>query len=1024
MVGLPAILRILLASILAFSFVPAYGASNDKIMAAGDAFVAAMHAGTLAAFEPLSDVPVSHAEWKPIRELIETSKCINVHSHRTIIDKRDDRGATIIVDVDALRLTRGAVKDWSPVPSSWVLELACGADACRIHSVLRRERVVARAIVAAPADQRWRIIREAHVDESALARDLAEEALLAPIPYEKDPVELERRRNELFEFARELARHNGDRAAEAYCFRQLSIFIRIHARNGIPAAEEGVELARLSGDADAIAEAIFTVGLARWGTGDSRGAIEDLRTASSTLDQLRDPRLGLKALAMKSYIAIQYGQLRQGLATAQQLREESVRYGWIEGEASAAGYLGWVHNILKAPEIERTYQQTSYRKALEARDARNEVYALKNLALCDYLADDFEGAILGFRRAVARLDFDPNNKGLHATVRGGLALALLRAGRPAEAGEAMRTVLEDARKADPASLTNALTILAEFRLAQGRPHESLAAANEALEIREKTRTATDGLSSHFNDWAWTVEAAAGRALRSLGRTSEAERAFRRSIALIEAQRSQISAGEDASARYFEHKVDPYAELAQILAAQGRSPEALQISERVRARALTMVLEQGKIDLSASMTDAEKERERELNTRLSVLNQTLLDKSEDQAALSARDAVRVELDRFRDELYLSRPALRIRRPFSDDAVTIPPSLAGTVFVEYIVRDPGVVVVTARRGSDGQTLTSAKFIHIPLRRLNALTNSLLRTLENRDAGYQDRARKLYDLLLLPVEEQTRRGKRVCIIPDGILWRLPFHALIARDGRHVIERTPLFYAASMRTLALAAAASPSSEGLGELFALGDPKLSAKAAAEAVAFRRDAQVGALPDALHEVQTIRRLYPAAAAKVLVGAAASEDAFKRDAARYRVLHVATHGLFDERAPMYSALLLSAPADGSEDGFLEAREIANLSLRSDVAILSACDTARGRYGAGEGLIGMSWALQVAGCPTAIVSQWKAASAPTARLMIAFHRHLLTGASKSESLRRASMELMRTKKYAHPFYWAPFVLVGAP
>jgi hypothetical protein len=94
------------------------------------------------------------------------------------------------------------------------------------------------------------------------------------------------------------------------------------------------------------------------------------------------------------------------------------------------------------------------------------------------------------------------------------------------------------------------------------------------------------------------------------------------------------------------------------------------------------------------------------------------------------------------------------------------------------------------------------------------------------------------------------------------------------------------------------------------------------------------------------------------------------------------------------------------------------------IIVDVDTARGRDGAGEGLIGMSWALQVAGCPTAIVSQWKAASAPTARLMIAFHRHLLTGASKSESLRRASMELMRTPKYAHPFYWAPFVLVGAP
>jgi len=977
-----------------------------------------MNVGTLAAFEPLSDVPVSNPEWKPIRELIETSKCIDVHSHRTTIDKRNDRGATIIVDVDALRLMRGVDKDWSPVPFSWVLDLASGADACRIHSVLRREVVVARAIIAVPADQREHLIHESRVDESALARELANEALFPPAPYEKDPAELERRRNELFEFARELTRHNGDRAAESQCLRHLSNFVTVYGGNGIPAAEEGVEIARQSGNADAIAEAIFTLGRARWGKGDSPGAIDEMRTASSTLDQLRDPRAGLKALAMKSYIEIEYGQLRQGLASAHQLQEESVRYGWIEGEASATNYLGLVHFMLNAPEVTRTYAQTSYRKALEAHDARGEVYALNNLALCDSLAEDFESAIIGFRRAVSRLDFDPANKGLQATIHGGLAIALLRAGHLAEADQVMQIVLDSARQSDPA-----LTILAELRLAQGQPRKALAVANEALEIRTKSHNATDGWASSFSNWSWTVEAMAGRALRSLGRTSEAEGAFRRAIALLEAQQSQV-VGEDTFTSYFEDKFDPYAELAQILVTRGHSREALEMSERVRARALTTVLEQGKIDLSASMTVAEKERERELNTRLSELNRALLDKSEDRDVRSARDAARVELDRFHDELYLSRPAMRLRRPPAGDAVTIPPSLAGTVFVEYIVRDPGIVVMTARRGSDGRTLTSAKFIVLPQRRLKTLTNSLLRTLENRDAGYRERARRLYDLLLLPVEEQTRLGKRVCIIPDGILWRLPFHALIARNGRHVIERTPVFYAASMRTLALAAAMRASGEGLGELLALGDPKVSAQAAAQAVAFRRDARVGALPDALREVETIRRLYPVGAAKVLVGEAASEAAFKRDAAGYRVLHVATHGLFDERAPMYSALLLSAPADGSEDGFLEAREIANLSLHSNVAILSACDTARGRDGAGEGLIGMSWALQVAGCPTAIVSQWKAASAPTARLMIAFHRHLLTGASKSQALRRASMELMRTPKYAHPFYWAPFVLVGAP
>jgi len=309
------------------------------------------------------------------------------------------------------------------------------------------------------------------------------------------------------------------------------------------------------------------------------------------------------------------------------------------------------------------------------------------------------------------------------------------------------------------------------------------------------------------------------------------------------------------------------------------------------------------------------------------------------------------------------------------------------------------------------------------LKSLTASLVRALEERDAGYRERARTLYDLLLLPVEAHLQSRRKICIIPDGVLWRLPFHTLIDPQGRHVLERKTVFYAPSLRTLALASARR-ASDPPGQLLAFGDPKLTRKAVADAVAFQRDANTGALPDAQREVRAIRRFYPAGAAKVLIGADASEEAFKRDAANYRVLHIAAHGLFDERAPMYSALLLSSEDDGREDGFLEAREIADLSLHGDIAILSACDTARGRYGAGEGLIGMSWALQVAGCPTAIVSQWKASSAPTARLMIAFHRHLIAGASKSDALRRAALELMHDPRYAHPFYWAPFVLVGAP
>jgi CHAT domain-containing protein len=132
--------------------------------------------------------------------------------------------------------------------------------------------------------------------------------------------------------------------------------------------------------------------------------------------------------------------------------------------------------------------------------------------------------------------------------------------------------------------------------------------------------------------------------------------------------------------------------------------------------------------------------------------------------------------------------------------------------------------------------------------------------------------------------------------------------------------------------------------------------------------------------------------------------------------------------MYSNLVL-APGDKKEDGLLEAWELMQMDLKADLAVLSACETARGRYGAGEGMIGLTWAMFVAGVPSTVVSQWKVESAGTRDLMVNFHRALIshpgTGKAKltkSEALRQAALKLMKNAETSHPFYWAGFVLVG--
>ena len=120
----------------------------------------------------------------------------------------------------------------------------------------------------------------------------------------------------------------------------------------------------------------------------------------------------------------------------------------------------------------------------------------------------------------------------------------------------------------------------------------------------------------------------------------------------------------------------------------------------------------------------------------------------------------------------------------------------------------------------------------------------------------------------------------------------------------------------------------------------------------------------------------------------------------------------------------------EDGTLEAWEIMNLNIDADVVVLSACETARGRVGAGEGVIGLTWALFVAGSPTTVASQWKVEVQSTTELMVEFHRNLKSHIenpkskmTKAKALRQAGLKLLRSEQYRHPFYWAGFVIIGS-
>jgi CHAT domain-containing protein len=281
-----------------------------------------------------------------------------------------------------------------------------------------------------------------------------------------------------------------------------------------------------------------------------------------------------------------------------------------------------------------------------------------------------------------------------------------------------------------------------------------------------------------------------------------------------------------------------------------------------------------------------------------------------------------------------------------------------------------------------------------------------------------------LLKPAEGQLKSKETLCIIPDNALWEVPFQALQGNDNRYLLQDFALYYAPSISVLGEMAKKEPNSQAL-SLLALGNPKFGNDIAANVKAVYRDETLAPLPEAETEVKTLKEIWGERTSTVLIGADAGKKAFKAEAGKYQVIHLATHGILDNKNPMYSRLIMSrAENDPDDDGLLEAREIMQLKLNADLVVLSACQTARGRIGAGEGVVGISWAFFVAGVPTTVVSQWKVDSASTASLMIRFHRNLKEQpeSSKAQALRNAALELLRDKSYQHPFYWAGFVMIG--
>jgi CHAT domain-containing protein len=281
----------------------------------------------------------------------------------------------------------------------------------------------------------------------------------------------------------------------------------------------------------------------------------------------------------------------------------------------------------------------------------------------------------------------------------------------------------------------------------------------------------------------------------------------------------------------------------------------------------------------------------------------------------------------------------------------------------------------------------------------------------------AAELYQILLEPLEPFLAQAEVVCIVPDKVLHHLPFAALFsARRQKYLIENYALVTAPSASVFLLCAehARHQVSRTNERVLAVGNPHFDPAAYP---------QLAELSAAAREANDVARTYTRH--RVLLADQATEEAVKAEIQTATILHLATHGVIDERSALNSRLVLAKPtANAGGDGALRAYEIAQMRLpQTQLAVLSACQSGVERFYRGEGMIGLGRAFLAAGVPTVVASLWTVDSEVTATLMTDFHQQLKTH-SASQALRRAQLALLHNAnaQLHQPYYWAAFSTFG--
>ncbi|PWU05484.1 MAG: hypothetical protein C5B51_14580 [Terriglobia bacterium] len=756
--------------------------------------------------------------------------------------------------------------------------------------------------------------------------------------------------------------------------------------------------------ASRMASALGNRGNVRRDLGDLSGALEDAESAARIWRQLGE-EVGLARVLNSIGLVHRVMGDNRG---AMQSFEQSLAIAERRNEKLGQAYLLNNMSELWLAQGEYAFAETYALRSLKIKEALGDQQeigsTLTNLAYVYHRAGKEAQAEESLARTI-QLGRDTGRKIVEAGALGELGLFALER---KDYAKALRNCMESVRllheTGDRMSEVRYLGYVAAIHLAQHEYRKALEFANRGRDMARELG-ATPEVPS--------LSLVAGQAYRALGDRRQARTGFEEAVRAIEQQRDLLAGDRFTRESFLADHIKPFRELVSLEAEDGHGEAALAWAERAKGRVLLDVITGGRSAEERVITAAERAREAQLSGRVASLSAQLRRAAEEPAGntvphdLEARlDKARVDLAAFRAQIYAAHPELEIRRgdihPVSaEQAVPLLPD-ANAAILEYAVTPQATYLFVIERGQPVRVYT----LRMAAEEWRRQAAELQEKLATRDPEFASASARLYQALLGPARAQLKDKKLLILAPDGDLWQVPFQALRSPEGHYLIEGAAIFYTPSLSVLhALSNRKQQPGKQGGTLAAFANPT-------------SDWQ-----EAEHEASRLAALYGVASSRTWLRANATEEAFRANAGRYDVLHVAAHGIFDNRHPLYSHLVFHSPAgQDPQDGLLEAGEIRGLDLNASLVVLSGCETARGQFEEGEGAIGMTWAFLAAGSRAVAASQWRVESTSTTQLMLAFHTALRQGLGKAVALRQAMLEVMRSETFRHPFYWAGFAVFG--